>query len=393
MKKKIISLLLCTAMGLSIAACGGSSTESSSASSSSSTADTSAESEETEEETEEASTEGIVEYVYDGETPLLDSEDYTLEECISLGEYKGLSFTKTVEEVTEGQILLSISDQTGIEGEELTDADAEVQEGDTAVIEYVGTKDGVAFEGGTSTEPYGLQIGSGTFIDGFEDGIIGMKAGETKELNLTFPENYGSEELAGQDVVFTVTVNSIKRLVIDDAWVEENTEGEFEDAEAYLASFREVLEEENETTAQNALYSEIWDTVRENTEYIALPKVLVESAAAEYDESAAQMAQMYGYTLADMVEMYGEETYVEERAYYAEYDAKNTLLLHALMEAEDLDESSDEYAEELERLVESVGAESAEELIESYGQERIDEMVLQTIVIERIVTYSEITEE
>lgn len=82
-----------------------------------------------------------------------------------------------------------------------------VEEGDTVAIDYVGKKDGVAFEGGTGS--YDLTIGSGAFIDGFEDGLIGHTIGETVDLNLTFPEDYGSEDLAGQDVVFTVTINGI----------------------------------------------------------------------------------------------------------------------------------------------------------------------------------------
>ncbi len=391
MKKKFVSMLLCLALGASIAACGSSSTDNTADSESSVSAEsTVSESGSSETASVDSSSEEEEE---SEDIPLLDTEDYELDECITLGEYKGLSFTRTVEPVTEGQILLRISQQTGETGEELTDEDAEVQEGDTAVIEYEGKIDGEAFEGGTSTEPYELQIGSDTFIDGFEDGVIGMKAGETKDLELTFPENYGSSDLAGQDVVFTVTVNSIKRLNIDDDWVEENAGSDFANAEEYLDSFREVLEEENETAADNSLYSEAWTTVRSNSTYLALPKSMVEEAAQVFEDTATQQAEMYGYELEDMIEAYGgEESYEEQKDYYARYTAMNTLLMQALMEAEGVEKGDDDYNQELDDLVESVGAESADELIESYGEDDVDEVVLQTVLVKKILSYADVTE-
>ncbi len=380
MKKKIITILLCVTAGLSITACGGSKAEKSS-----SVSAVSAESAVEAESAAAAETEADA-------IPLLDKEEYTLDECITLGEYKNLELTKTVKPVTDGQVLLKISQQTNAEGEELTDKDAAVQEGDTAVIEYVGKKDGVAFEGGTSTEPYGLQIGSGSFIDGFEDGVIGMKAGETKDLNLTFPENYQATELAGQDVVFTVTVNSIKRLNITDEWVKENAGSDFANAEEYLESFRSVLKEQNETEAENALKAEAWGLARDNSTYLALPKSLVDKAAEAYEKSASQQAEMYGYELEDMINAYGKEKYEEEKSSYAQSDAKNSLLMQAVMAAEGIEKDGDEYKTALDELVKSVGAESADELISSYGQDEIDDMVLQTIVVEKILSYANITE-
>ncbi len=385
MKKKIISMLLCMAVGMSVAACGGKTENSSSTADSVSTS-------------ESASAE-IDESKYD--LPLLDKEEYELEECITLGEYKNLSFTRTVEEVTDEEIFQRISNQITTEYEEVTDPDAAVQSGDTAVIEYVGKKDGVAFEGGTSTEPYELQIGSGTFIDGFEDGVIGMKAGETKDLNLTFPENYGSEELAGQDVVFTVTVNSIKRPVseplsaledIDDEWVKKNAGEDFANAEEYVDSFRKVLQKEHETAADNTLYSDVWTSVRDQSTFTALPKKLVETAEAEYDQSASQMAEMYGSTLEDLIASYGEDQYLEEKVNYAKLYAMNDLLLRALMEAEGMEKEDDDYKKALDELVESVGAASADELISSYGQEEVDDTVLKTVAVEKILSYAEVTE-
>ncbi len=118
----------------------------------------------------------------------------------------------------------------------MTDPDAQAREGDTVNIAFEGTRDGEAFEGGSS-DSYDLVLGSGRMIPGFEEGIIGMKIGETKDLNLTFPDDYQEESLQGAHVVFSVTVNSIRRAPEPtDAWVEEYTEGEYTTVEGYRIS-------------------------------------------------------------------------------------------------------------------------------------------------------------
>lgn len=141
---------------------------------------------------------------------------------VTIGEYKGLTLDNTVEAVTDDMVDGRIKEELQNKAEEVTEGS--VQNGDVVTINYVGTKDGVAFDGGTANN-YELTIGSGTFIDGFEDGIIGMKKGETKDLDLTFPEEYSSEELAGQEVVFKVTLQSFKRAPeLTDTWVAKNTD-------------------------------------------------------------------------------------------------------------------------------------------------------------------------
>ena len=115
-----------------------------------------------------------------------------------------------------------------------TDENAVIQNGDTATINFVGTKDGEAFEGGTGNN-YDLVIGSGTMIPGFEEGIVGMKKGETKDVSVTFPESYRNSELAGQDAVFQITVQSFKRPPeLTDDWVAANTD--YKTIDEYKAS-------------------------------------------------------------------------------------------------------------------------------------------------------------
>lgn len=390
MKKKIVSILLCAMMGLSITACGQGKTESGSSAASAAESVVSESAVGTLEE-EIADMAEITATEIDG-IAILDKEDYTLDECITLGEYKGLAFTKEVKPVTDADVLIKISQLTGNQGEELTDADATVQMGDTAVIDYEGKKDGVPFDGGTSQEPYGLQIGSGSFIPGFEEGVVGMKAGETKDITLSFPENYPAADLAGQEVVFTVKLHSIKRLTIDDAWVKENAGSDYANAEEYIESNRKVLEEQNAQNAENKLYSDVWNTVRDNCTFKAFPKTMVQEASTSYVQNAAQQADMYGMKLADMVETYGKDQFDKDKLAYAGSAVKDKLFLEAYMKAEGIEKDGEEYQKGLADIVADAGAESADELIQAYGKDPIDEMVLRTVVVEHILSSANVTE-
>lgn len=170
MKKKLMSTCLCIAMALSLTACG-----------------------------------------YDN-----DSTDITKIDCkkyvTSIGEYEGLVAYADLEEVTD-ETVEDYLEYMMYNSQELFEVDREAKSGDTVNIDYVGKKDGVAFDGGTSSG-YNLELGSGRFIPGFEDGLIGTKAGDVVDLELTFPEEYSNTELAGQAVVFTVTVNSVQEYQI-----------------------------------------------------------------------------------------------------------------------------------------------------------------------------------
>lgn len=139
-----------------------------------------------------------------------------------------------------------------------------VKKGDTVNIDFEGKKDGVAFDGGTA-EGYDLEIGSGSFIEGFEDGLIDVAPGETVDLNLTFPENYPAEDLAGQPVVFTVKVNYIhgskKPAKLTDEWVCENSQGGSKTVEEYKKEIREQLEAEAEVKMDNAVRQQIIDAI------------------------------------------------------------------------------------------------------------------------------------
>ena len=145
------------------------------------------------------------------------AEELVDEASIKIGQYKGLSISREKAEVTDAEIEAELNYLASLYPVQVTGRPAKL--GDVANIDYAGYKDGVAFAGGTA-EGYNLTLGSGQFIDGFEDGVVGMEIGEERDLNLTFPEAYHSEELAGADVVFHVTLNSLSsadEVAIDDA--------------------------------------------------------------------------------------------------------------------------------------------------------------------------------
>ena len=181
--------------------------------------------------------------------------DNNLETVITLGQYKGL----TLYQVDSSDVALEIENM--MDGyAELVEVDRPAEEGDIVNINYVGKKDGIAFDGGTddSEEGYNLELGSHSFIDGFEEGLIGVVAGEVRDLDLTFPEDYHSEELAGQAVVFTVTVNAVQQLVIPeftDEFVKEN----FDISTA--AEYEAVLQEEmNKATFYEQIIAALLET-------------------------------------------------------------------------------------------------------------------------------------
>ena len=214
------------------------------------------------------------------------SNDY-----VTITKYKDVEIDKVdADAVSDNDVEAQINSvlQSKSTTTEVTDRAA--QTGDTVTIDYEGKKDGVAFDGGTANN-YELTIGSGTFIDGFEDGIIGMKKGQTKDLDLTFPEEYSSEELAGQEVVFKVTLQSFKRAPeLTDDWAAKNTD--CKTAEEYRKEIRTTLEDEAKTSAQNTLRETAWNTVLSASEVKEYPQ-------DDLDTAALELQKVYVDTLSD----------------------------------------------------------------------------------------------
>lgn len=213
MKKKMMMILLAAVITVSAGACGNENSKDSQTDTQ--TEDKDAEDQDTDEKGSE------------GGASKADKVSYDIKECVKLGDYNGLKILLPNDyKVTKEQVddyALSMAKYNAQPSYKDTDK-KKVEEGDTVNIDYEGKKDGVAFQGGTASG-YNLRIGSHSFIDGFEEGLTGKKVGQTVDLNLTFPKDYPSGELAGADVVFTVKINKI---------VEEDTDAEFELNDAYV---------------------------------------------------------------------------------------------------------------------------------------------------------------
>lgn len=350
MKKKIMMLVLCISIGALAAGCSNKKSDSSSASNSTSSSDSTSSVSQTSED----------------DIPVVD-EDLDVSECVTLGDYKGITLEKKIQQVTEEDIDNSIAQSLMAT---VTDPEATVQEGDTVDIAYVGKIDGEEFDGGSS-DSYNLSIGSGTFIDGFEDGVIGMKQDETKDLNLKFPDDYGASEVAGKDVVFTVTVNAISRpQELTDAWVQENTD--YSTVDEYRQTQKEQLEASNEFAAENTLKSTVLETVSNNATITQIPQSYITMGEEIHKQMYSMYASMYGVSLDEFLDQYvDKDQFEQEQEVYSKQLAELALVIDAVVKAEGWTTEDEDYTNLLNTAVESSGL-SQEEYIEQNGEKYVE---------------------
>lgn len=252
-----------------------------------------------------------VEYGEDAYVDGINVADY-----VTLGEYKGIEVTETTPTVTDDyvQSYIDYALQSNMVTTEVTDR--AVQTGDFANIDYEGKIDGVAFEGGTD-KGYDLEIGSGSFIDGFEDGLIGAEIGETRDVTVTFPESYPNAEVAGKEAVFTVTVNSIHTESLPELTDEyvKGLELDLSTVDEYKQYVFDMLMEDEQNTHDSNAQIDILAKVVENSEFKEPPADMV---TRYYDRIKANMssyAAMYGYDLESFMAATGSsEEQVQESA-------------------------------------------------------------------------------
>ena len=256
-----------------------------------------------------------------------------------------------------------------------------VEDGDTVNIDYVGKLDGEEFDGG-SAEGYDLEIGSCTFIDGFEDGIIGMQVGETKDLELTFPEDYHSEELAGKDVVFTVTVNSISRVPeLTDEVADSVVEGMT--AEAYQESVRQDLEDSAKESQKSDAQQKLLQAVYNNATISGYPEENLQYTIKRATDYYEWLASMYGMSLDDYLTNYGmtQDEFKEQIQPVAEEALGEEMTLLAIAKEENIEVSDEEYQDGLARYAEAQGMDDPSKLEEAYGENYIRNSLLQEKVL------------
>lgn len=277
---------------------------------------------------------------------------------VKLGEYKNLPVKKKATRVTQKEIDAEVERLRERYADMEIKEDGTVENGDTAVIDFEGFKDDVAFEGGKG-EDYPLEIGSGSFIPGFEEQLIGMRKGESRDINVTFPENYGAADLAGQPAVFKVTVKDIKCKVLPEANDELVKEAKIKDVETledYRAYMKKSLSENKERENEENFTNELLTKIVENAE-VEIPDAMIDSETDQMVNEFKQRLSAQGFTLEQFAAVTGqdEEIIRGEMRKDAEKKVNVRLVLEAIAEAEDLTVSDEDIDAELQGIADQYG--------------------------------------
>src|SRR6056297_3166386 len=273
---------------------------------------------------------------------------------VELGDYKDLGIEKENAEVTEEEIQEEI-DRVRNQHSQLVASDKEVvEEGDFVIIDFEGKKDGEPFPGG-SAEEYSLEIGSNTFIPGFEEQLIGAQVGDELELNITFPEDYNAEDLAGEDVIFDVEIKEIKEKQLpelDDEFAKEVSD--YETFEEYKESIKERLQKSKEDRTQREYENKLIEKASQNAE-VDVPEKMVEDELNTMFQNFAQSVTQQGMEVDDHLDYMGtdKEGWKEQNKEAAENRTRSNLVLEAIAEKEDIEISEEEIEEQVQEIAES----------------------------------------
>lgn len=349
------------------------------------------------EESTAAESETAAEAESDSTDPLNNSEDaeaianMTAERpaslgTVELGEYKGVEISTyppyvITDEDVDSHIEYSVLPNY------MASVDEPAEIGDTVNIDYVGKKDGVAFDGGTA-EGTDLSLGSGTFIDGFEEGLVGHKKGEEVQLNLTFPENYGNADLAGADVTFDVTINDVKRIPELTDGLAAEIDPECTTAEQYRQKIKDSLQQNEDILEQQNLSYLAVSKVIEQSEVQASEEAIdwkISDMILTYDEL---YQQYYGFGLADMIALQGMslDDFRENMRTSAEQEVNILLVSEAIAARENI--AADDAA--IQEFAEDYGM-TTEDLKAQYSEEELKEIVTQQMVMDYLVENANIT--
>lgn len=320
-----------------------------------------------------------------------ETEEYVAEDSVKLGQYKGIAVTVTEPAVTDEEVEAQIQQMLNSRAE-YKETDREAKLGDQVNMDYKGLLDGEAFEGGTA-EGADLILGSGNFIDGFEDGLVGAKKGDKKSLDLTFPDPYPKNpDLAGKAVVFEVTVNAVKERVVPELTEELIAEVSPDSGtvEEYRASMREALLNQKQLMIDNQRDTDILNALVEDSEIICSTE-RVDKAYETQLETYTNMASMYGLDLATYASLMGmdEDGFKAEIRKSAKLMAEQELALKEVARLENIAVED----EDRKTLAAEYGFDSVEELLEqdNITEEMVDDTALIIKTMKYLVEQADIT--
>ena len=307
---------------------------------------------------------------------------------IKISVYKGVEVDKVDKpsEVTDDDVntqIQSVLDENATT-KEVTDR--AVKKGDTATIDFVGKMNGEAFDGGSSTD-YPLEIGSNSFIEGFEDSIIGHKIGDTFDWNGKFPENYGSSDLAGKDVTFTITVKSISKKntpKLTDKLVKKVSK-KSKTVKEYKEEVKKSLEEDNEKTYNDSLQQAAWQKVLDNTKVKKYPEKDVKKIEDSLISQYKSVAEAYNMSYDDLIEQQmgtTVEKFEKQVTKAAKSSVKQTLVTKAIADKENIKLDDETYKTELKKIADAYGYDSVKVLKKAASKSELKEIALNDLVKE-----------
>ena len=318
--------------------------------------------------------------------PFIFTAEVAVKPEVALGEYKGLKVDKVSAEVTDEEVDAEIEKERERNARTVDVTDRAVQDKDQITLDFEGFVDGTAFEGGKG-EDYPLTIGSGAFIPGFEDQLIGAEIGKETEVKVTFPEEYQAKELAGKEAVFKCTVKTIKVKELpelDDEFASDVSE-EGETMEEYKAEVRGKLKERKEREAKEKKENQVVEQAVANAE-IDLPEPMVDLQARQMADDFARRIMQQGMTLEQYFQFTGlsEEKMMEELKPQAEKRIRTRLVLEAIVAGENIEVSDERLEEELKKMAEAYQME-VDKLKEFMGENEKKQMK-EDIAVQEAVT-------
>ena len=320
--------------------------------------------------------------------PFIFTAEVALKPEVTLGAYKGIEVEKVDTTVTDEEIEEDLQQQRENNARTVSVEGRPVQNGDIAVIDYEGFVDGVAFEGGKG-ENHNLTIGSHSFIDTFEEQLIGKNAGESCEVHVTFPEEYHAKELAGKPAVFQVTVKEIKEKQLPELNDEFAGEvSEFETLAEYKDDIRKKLTEKKEEDAKAKKEDDVIPALSDG-EQMDIPEAMVETQQRQLVDDFAQRLQMQGLSMDQYFQFTGMtyDKMMEQVKPQAESRIQSRLVLEAVAAAENIAASEEEYDAEIERMAKmyQLEADKVKEMMGEQGRKQIMEDLAVRKAVEFVV--------
>ena len=318
--------------------------------------------------------------------PFIFTADVATKPEVTLGEYKGLEIEKVSTRVTQKEVDAKIQEEAEKNARTITVTDRPVQDGDEVILDFEGFVDGVAFEGGKG-ENYPLTIGSGSFIPGFEEQLVGAEAEKEMEVKVTFPEDYHAEDLKGKEAVFKCTIHEIKAKElpeIDDEFAAEVSE--FDTLEEYKADIKAKIKDQKASEGKRKQEDQAVDAAVKNAQY-EIPQPMIETQVMQMADDFAQRIQSQGISLEQYFQFTGmtADKMMDELRPQAIKRIETRLVLEAIAKAENIEISDEKLDEELAKMAESYKME-VDKLKEFMGENEKKQMK-EDMAVQEAVTF------